>query len=286
MAISLIEQHLFLEAIFLRYGFDFRQYAAASLSRRIESILNKYPVDGVYGLIEKTVIDREFFYEILPLFTVSTSEFFRDPSFFKSVRDKAIPVLKTYPHINIWIAGCSTGEEAYSMAILLQEEGLYEKTTIHATDINPASLRKAKDGIFPLDSIKGLIKNYTEFGGKQSPSDYYTADYGLARINSDFIENIVFSEHNLVTDAAFTEAHVILCRNVMIYFNRNLQNQVLKLFSDSLTLRGFLGLGSKESLKFHPMGSHFESLDDSWKLFRKKILPNTIASLKPERGTP
>lgn len=268
--VSHLEQHLLLEAVFLKYGFDFRQYAEASLGRRLDDILTKYRFEDPLDLLKRIVRDKDFFREVLPLFTISTTEFFRDPEFFRVLRKKVAPVLKTYPHLNIWIAGCSTGEEAYTTAILLSEEGLYDRSTIFATDINPAVLKKAKEGIFPLETIKSFSKNYTEAGGTRSPSDYYTADYGFARVNPDLRENMVFSEHNLVTDSVFTEAHLILCRNVMIYFNKDLQNKVLRLFSSSLTHRGFLGLGSKESLKFHSSGGDFDSLDDTWRLFQKK----------------
>ncbi|MBX3041702.1 MAG: protein-glutamate O-methyltransferase CheR [Bdellovibrionaceae bacterium] len=270
--VSHVDQHLLLEAVFMKYGFDFRQYAEASLARRLDDIMTKHHFEDPMDLLKRIVQDREFFREILPLFTISTTEFFRDPEFFRLLRKKVIPVLKTYPHTNIWVAGCSTGEEVYSMAILLKEEGLDERSTIYATDINPIVLKKAKEGIFPVETIKQFSKNYTEAGGTHSPSDYYTADYGFARFNPDLRENMVFSEHNLVTDSFFTEAHLILCRNVMIYFNRDLQDNVLRLFSSSLAHRGFLGLGSKESLKFHSAGVDFEPLDEHWRLFQKKNL--------------
>lgn len=257
----------------MKYGFDFRQYAEASLGRRLDDIMAKYHFEDPLDLLKRIVRDKDFFREILPLFTISTTEFFRDPEFFRIIRKKVIPVLKTYPHANIWIAGCSTGEEVYSMAILLKEEGLHDRSTIYATDINPSVLKKAKEGIFQVETIKQFSKNYTEAGGSRSPSDYYTADYGFARFNPDLRENMVFSEHNLVTDSFFTEAHLILCRNVMIYFNKNLQDAVLRLFSSSLAHRGFLGLGSKESLKFHSTGSDFEALDEHWRIFQKKSLP-------------
>lgn len=268
--ISPIDQHLIFEAVFLRYGFDFRQYAEASLNRRVLNVLTKFQIEDPLDLLKKILRDKDFFRAVLPLLTVSTTEFFRDPEFFRALRTEVCPVLRTYPHVNLWIAGCSTGEEIYTMAILLKEEDLLHRTTLYATDINPEVLKKAKEGIFPIETIKNLTRNYIEAGGTRSPSDYYTADYGLVRMDPLLRDNMVFSEHNLVTDGVFTEAHLILCRNVMIYFNKELQNRVLRLFSNSLIHKGFLGLGSKESLRFHSAGANFEPLNESLRLFQKK----------------
>lgn len=269
---SAIDRHLLLEGIFLKYGYDFRQYAEASLNRRIDSILSRFHIDDPLDLLKKILNDRNFFYQLLPSFTITTSEFFRDPKFFENIRTKVIPLLRTYPFLNIWIAGCSTGEEVYSMAILLKEENLYDRSTIFATDINSEAIRKAKEGIFELPAVQVFTKNYVAAGGKHSPSDYYTADYGLARFNPQLRENVVFSEHNLVTDSTFAAMHLILCRNVLIYFSRDLQNRVLNLFSDSLTHRGFLGIGTKESVRFSPSSQNLAPLldGDSYNLFQRK----------------
>lgn len=275
----MVDQHLILEAIFLMYGFDFRQYAEASLTRRLVNVMMKHQIEDPLDLLKRIMRDKDFFRSILPLMTVSTTEFFRDPEFFRLLRTKVFPTLKTYPHLNIWVAGSSTGEEVYTMAILLKEEDLLHRSTIFATDLNPEVLKKAKEGIFPIESMKGFSRNYTEAGGTRSPSDYYTADYGLVRMDPLLRDNVVFSEHNLVTDSSFIEAHLILCRNVMIYFNKELQNRVLRLFSSSLVHRGYLGLGSKESLKFHPAGQDFEPINETWRIFRKKAKSTAIDGL-------
>ena len=207
---------------------------------------------------------------MLPLFTIGTTEFFRDPEFFKSLRTKVLPVLHTYAHSRLWVCGCSSGEELYSLAILLREEGLSERTTIFATDVNPAALAAARDGIYSNETMQTFTKNYVAAGGKRSPSEYYTAQYGLARMDPALRDNVVFSPHNLVTDHVFTEAHLILCRNVLIYFNRDLQDRVFWLFHQSLALRGFLGLGSKESLRFSAVSEVFSPVDSDHKIYQKE----------------
>lgn len=261
MRIDPVERHLLLESIFMRYGYDFRQYAEASMNRRIEAILIRFQIPDVLDLIKKILHNRIFFHQILPSFTITTTEFFRDPSFFFNLRTKVFPVLRTHPSLNIWIAGTSTGEEVYSLAVLLKEEKIYDRTTLYATDINIDALNRAKEGIFELSAIQGFTKNYLASGGINSPSDYYTADYNLAIMDPALRENIVFSEHNLATDSVFATMNLILCRNVLIYFSKDLQDRVLNLFVQSLDHRGFLGIGSKESVRFSPCATYLQDLD-------------------------
>lgn len=222
-----------------------------------------------YELLRRTMSDKTFFHQILPLFTVSTTEMFRDPEFFKMLREQVVPFLKTYPTLKIWVAGCSTGEEVYSLAILLKEEGLYDRSVIFATDINPQALKVAESGIYELSTIQTFSKNYTAAGGPRSPSEYYTADYGCARFDPSLRTQIVFSEHNLVTDNVFAEMHLVLCRNVLIYFRRPLQDHVLTLFAQSLTRRGFLALGSKESVRFSSASPYFDAVDEHCRIYQK-----------------
>jgi chemotaxis protein methyltransferase CheR len=201
--------------------------------------------------------------------SINVTAMFRDPGFYVSFRREVVPVLRTYPFIRIWHAGCSTGEEAYSMAILLEEEGLYERTRIYATDINEVVIRKAKEAIFPLDRMQEYTQNYLKAGGHRSFSEYYTAMYDGALFTPRLIRNIVFSQHNLVTDHSFAECNVILCRNVLIYFDRSLQRRVHSLFYESLPMYGYLGLGSKETLRFTGFEDHYEAIDQREKIYRK-----------------
>lgn len=268
-----VEFKLFLEGIHLRYGYDFRAYAETSLQRRIGALLSKFQMEDTLLLLRRILKEPEFFQQVLSHLTVTTSEMFRDPEFFRQLRETVVPVLKTYPTINIWIAGCSTGEEVYSLAILLKEEDLYERSTIFATDINPRALKAAKDGIYPVDAIKTHTRNYQEAGGREAFNKYYTADYGLAKMDSDLTNNVVFHEHNLVHDHVFTECHLILCRNVLIYFNKDLQDRVLGLFQQSLRYGGFLGLGSKETLRFSAVAKGFDVVNDRWRIYRRNNEP-------------
>ena len=265
-----VERHLFLEGIFLRYGYDFRQYSEASLGRRLNDILFRSNQTSLLEILKRVLESPAFFREILPLLTIGTSEFFRDPLFFRAIRQHVFPILKTYPTLKIWTAGCSTGQEVMSIAIALQEEGLYDRTTIYATDINPQVLKQAREGIYDAHNFETFTRNYTLAGGVCSPSDYYTADYGLVRFDPNLRRNVVFSEHNLVTDSVFCEAHLILCRNVMIYFNRELQQRVFHLFNQSLAYRGFLGIGSKESIRFSGVSAQYANLESQLNLFQKK----------------
>ncbi|MBW4561377.1 MAG: protein-glutamate O-methyltransferase CheR [Mojavia pulchra JT2-VF2] len=266
-----IEIQLLLEGIFRYYGFDFRNYALASMKRRIWNTIRSEQLDSISGLQEKVLHDRDCMERFLLNLSVHVTAMFRDSSFYLAFRNKVVPLLKTYPFIRIWHAGCSTGEEVYSMAILLQEEGLYHRSRLYATDMNEMVLRKAKAGIFPLELMQQYTQNYLEAGGKNYFSEYYTAAYDNAIFRPSLKENIVFSPHNLATDSSFNEFNVILCRNVLIYFNKSLQEKVHSLLYESLIRFGILGLGRQESLKFTPYEKHYEELVRSEKLYRRIV---------------
>ena len=264
-----LEIQLLLEGVFRYYGFDFRNYALASLKRRIWNTIRSEQLTSVSGLQEKVLHDPACMERFLLTLSINVTAMFRDPSFFLGFRSKVVPLLRTYPFIRIWHAGCSTGEEVYSMAILLQEEGLYHRCRIYATDMNEVVLKKAKAGIFPLKLMQEYTQNYLKAGGKQSFSEYYTAAYDNAIFRSSLKENIVFSQHNLATDGSFNEFNVTLCRNVLIYFNQLLQERVHKLLYESLDMFGVLGLGYHESLKLTPEEKHYEELEGREKLYRR-----------------
>lgn len=265
-----IELQLLLEAIYLKYGYDFREYARASVKRRIMHRLAVAGLNNLAEMLHKLLHDVEFFERILLDLSIHVTEMFRDPSFYHALRTEVIPILRTYPFFKIWHAGCATGEEAYSMAILLKEEGLYARAQIYATDYNNVVLQKAKEGIYPLDQVKEYTQNYQQSGGRASFVDYYTAHHHSIIMNRALKENIVFANHNLETDGIFGEMHLILCRNVLIYFTRKLQNRVIKLFYDSLCPRGILCLGSKESLRFSEYSDRFEDVAVDEKIYRKR----------------
>lgn len=266
-----IEISLLLEAIYQKYGYDFRSYSREHVKRRILHRKDLSRIDTISHMIHKILNDRIFFQELFRDFSINVTKMFRDPSFYKSIRENVIPVLKTYPFIKIWHAGCSTGEEVYSMAILLKEEGLYDKALIYATDFNKTVLKKAKEGIYSIDNIKDYTTNYQKTGGLRSFSDYYLAKYDSVMFDSSLKEKIIFADHNLVTDGVFGEMNMIICRNVLIYFNKELQNHVCKLFHDSLCYGGFLGLGSKESIRFTECYEKFEPYGQEEKIYRKKF---------------
>lgn len=267
-----IELYLLLEAVNMKYGYDFRNYSRAHIKRRVLHRMAMFEVESIAEMQYRILYDKEFFNTLLSDFSINVTEMFRDPSFYKAFREKVVPVLKTYPYIRIWHAGCSTGEEVYSMAILLKEEELYDKTQIYATDFNRVVLEKAKDGIYQINDIKEYTYNYQQAGGKSSFSDYYIAQYGSVAFDPLLKKKITFAEHNLVTDGVFGEMHVIVCRNVLIYFNKELQNRVINLFSDTISNGCFLCLGSKESLKFSTSEDRFEEFVGSEKIYRKKYL--------------
>ena len=264
-----IEIGLLLEGVFRYYGADFRNYAPASLRRRIRESVAREGVGSVSGLQAKLLHDTACLERFLHALSINVTSMFRDPGFYLAFRTKVVPLLRTYPFVRIWHAGCSTGEEVYSMAILLHEEGLYPRCRIYATDMNPAVLRKAREGIFQLASMQEYTVNYMQAGGKSFFSDYYTAQYEHVIFDPSLRANMVFSDHNLVTDGSFNEFHVILCRNVMIYFNKTLQKRVHNLIYESLVMFGVFGVGNKESLRFTPREADYEELDAENRLYRK-----------------
>lgn len=264
-----VEIRLLLEAIYLLYGYDFRSYSKASLRRRVMHRLGMSGLPSVIRMVEQVLHDRQFFATLLNDLTVNVTEMYRDPEFYLSFRREIVPILKTFPFIKIWHAGCATGEEIYSMAILLQEEGLYDRAILYATDIDKGVLAQARKGIYPMSSIKLYSDNYHQAGGRASLSDYYTARYDSVIMEQGLKRNIVFADHDLATDQVFGEMNVIVCRNVLIYFDRELQKRVFHLFRDSLDMGGILCLGSKESLRFSGCEEDFEAVDPAMKIFRK-----------------
>jgi chemotaxis protein methyltransferase CheR len=264
-----IEISLLLEGLYRAYGFDFRDYSRASIKRRILEMMRTEKLGTVSAFQDRVLHDTVSLDRFLLGLSVHATSMFRDPSFYRTFRQKVVPLLRTYPTVQIWIAGCSTGEEVYSLAILLQEERLYNRCRIYATDISHAVLRRARDGIFPLSAMREYTNNYHQAGGAHEFSDYYTAQYDSVIFSSSLKNNIVFSEHNLATDGSFNEFQVILCRNVMIYFNKDLQARVHNLLYDSLSMFGVFGLGNKESLKFTPRAAFYEHLNEKDKLYRK-----------------
>ena len=264
-----IEIELLLEGIYQHYGFDFRSYAYASIRRRLWKRIEAEGLNTISALQDRVLHDSDLMERLLLDLSINVTAMFRDPGFYRVFREQVVPTLRTYPFIRIWHAGCATGEEVYSMAILLEEEGLYERSRIYATDINEVVLQKAKSGIFPLDRMQEYTENYISAGGKRSFSDYYTAKYDGALFAPSLTKNVVFSQHNLVTDRSFSEFNVILCRNVLIYFDKTLQARVLTLFYDSLAMFGVLALGSKESLRFSPYEECYEQINGPEKIYRK-----------------
>jgi len=265
-----IELRLLVEAIYLKYSHDFRDYSLASLRRRVLHALTQLDCATVSALQERVLHDPHTFSRLLQILTIPVSEMFRDPSYFLALRQHVVPVLRTYPSIKVWVAGCSTGEEVYSLAILLREEGLLERTILYATDINPQSLERARAGIFATAQLADYSASYQAAGGTRSLSDYYTAAYGGALFDRSLCENIIFADHSLATDSVFSETHLISCRNVLIYFNKKLQDRAFGLFHESLCRRGFLGLGSKETLDFSSHAKDFEALVRPERIFRKR----------------
>ncbi|MDC7677676.1 CheR family methyltransferase [Asticcacaulis machinosus] len=265
-----IELRLLLEAIYLKYHYDFRGYAMASVKRRLNQARERFDCRSFSQLQDKVLNEPGMMDELLTYLTVQVSELFRDPAYFRAIREKVVPHLKTYPSIKVWIAGCSTGEELYSFAILFREEGLEERTMFYATDINPEALRKAEAGVYDLERMRLFTENHRLSGGKSSLSDYYSAGYGAATFDKSLRKRTVFSDHSLVTDAVFAETQMVSCRNVLIYFNKDLQGRAIGLFRDSLTRGGFLGLGSKETLRFSPHADDFSDFSRDERLYQKR----------------
>lgn len=261
-----IELRLLLEAIYLRFHYDFRSYSMASLRRRVTAALAALGCETVSALQERILYEPETFSHLLQYLTVQVSDMFRDPSFFRGFRDKIVPEIATYPSPKVWVAGSSTGEEVYSLAIILAEEGLLSRTLIYATDINPDALDRARDGVYPLERIPTFEKNHRQAGGREPLSKYFTAAYDRAAFDRTLRDRVVFSDHSLATDSVFAEVQVVTCRNVLIYFDKPLQERALGLFRDALCRRGFLGLGSMESLQLSPIGKAFEPFvpEDKW----------------------
>ncbi len=264
-----LEIRLLLDAIYLRYHYDFRSYSPASLKRRLTAAKLQMGAATLSALQDKVLRDAEAFTRLLQFLTVQVSDMFRDPSFFLALRQQVVPELRTYPSIRIWIAGCSTGEELYSYAILLREEGLLDRCTLYATDINPEALRKAELGMYPIERVQSFTENHRLSGGKSSLSEYYTAAYGSAMFDRTLRKNVVFSDHSLATDSVFAEVQLVSCRNVLIYFDRSLQDRALGLMKDALCRRGFLGLGSKESLMFSQHAKEFRDFVPAERWFQR-----------------
>ncbi len=267
---SELEISILLEAFYHKYGYDFRQYSQAHIKRRIMNRIAMSGLENIYQFQSKVLNDDIFASQFLQDLSITVTEMFRDPGFYRSIRENLVPILKTYPFIKIWHAGCSTGEEAYSMAIVLKEEGLYDRTTIYATDFNQLALNSAKEGIFQNKKVKEFTANYQLSGGKESLSDYYISDCDNVIMNQSLKKNIVWANHNLVTDSVFAEVHLILCRNVLIYFNKDLQNKVQHLFYNSLIKGGILCLGSKESLIFTDIFEKYTEVDKKHRIFKKR----------------
>ncbi|MBO2945537.1 protein-glutamate O-methyltransferase CheR [Paenibacillus sp. F411] len=264
-----IEMELLLNGIHQFYGYDFRNYAVPSLRRRIWHHVYAEGLTTISALQNKVLHERDCFERLIFSLSIPVTEMFRDPQAFLTFRQKVIPLLRTYPYIRIWHAGCSTGEEVYSMAIMLHEEGLYDKARIYATDMNSRSLQQAKEGVFDIKKMKQYTKNYLEAGGTRSFSEYYTAKYNSVIFHPFLKKNMIFAEHNLATDRSFNEFNVIFCRNVMIYFNDELRDHVHGLFHESLSHFGILVLGAKESIHFTSFSEAYEALDRSEKIYRK-----------------
>jgi chemotaxis protein methyltransferase CheR len=264
-----LEIELLLEGIYRQYGFDFRSYAYASIRRRLWRRIEAERLTTISSLQDRVLHEPALMEQLLLDLSINVTAMFRDPTFYVAVREKVVPLLRTYPFIRIWHAGCSTGEEVYSMAILLEEEGLYERARIYATDINEVVVHRARAGIFPLERMQEYTENYIRAGGKRSFSEYYTAKYDGALFSPQLQRNVVFSQHNLVTDRSFAEFNMILCRNVLIYFDRALQTRVHGLFHESLVHLGILGLGSKESLRLSDYEASYEELSGSERIYRK-----------------
>jgi chemotaxis protein methyltransferase CheR len=265
-----IEVQLLLEAIYRKYHHDFRSYSPASMKRRLLQARDHFGCGSFSQLQHQALHEPKVIDRLLPFLTVQVSDMFRDPSYFRALREKVIPHLRTYPSLKVWIAGCSAGEELYSMVILFREEGLESRTIFYATDINGDALEKAQSGVYDLDRISLFTENHRRSGGKSSLSDYYSTGYGRAKFDPTLRQRAVFSDHSLVSDAVFAETHLVSCRNVLIYFNRELQDRAVGLFGDSLVRKGFLGVGSKESLRFSAHSELFTEFDREDRIYQKR----------------
>lgn len=263
------ELRLLLEAIYHRYQHDFRHYAVASLRRRVTQAMQRFGCRSVSQLQDRILHEPDVFAQTLEYLTVQVSELFRDPDYFRALRQEVVPFLKTYPSVKLWVAGCSAGEEVISIAILLHEENLLERALIYATDINPKALGAAKAGMYPIDRIAQFSENYLAAGGTRSLSDYYHAAYGSAIFDRALRQRVLYADHSLATDSVFSEVHFVSCRNVLIYFDRSLQDRSLTLFRDALVHRGYMGLGAKESLHFSALASSFVEVPGRQRIYRR-----------------
>jgi chemotaxis protein methyltransferase CheR len=266
-----VEMALLIDAMYRLYHYDFRGYAPASMRRRLKAAALRFECKSLSQLQDRVIHDPAMFPALLDFLTVQVSEMFRDPGYFRALRERVVPLLRTYPSLRIWVAGCSQGEEAYSLAILLREEGLLANTLIYATDINTRSLQRASSGVYAVERMAGFTANHQKSGARSSLSDYYTAAYGRAVLDKSLRDHIVFSDHSLATDSVFAEVQLVTCRNVLIYFNRSLQDRALGLFGDALCYNGFLSIGSKESIRFSPHADQFTDFDRAERIFQKRI---------------
>ncbi|RIK94571.1 MAG: chemotaxis protein CheR [Burkholderiales bacterium] len=265
-----IEIRLLLEAVMLRYQHDFRDYAVASLRRRLRLAMQRFGCATLTQLQDRVLHDPASFVRMLQFFTVQVSEMFRDPPYFRALREEVLPVLATWPSTKIWVAGCSSGEEVWSLAILLAEEGLLERTVVYATDIHPSAIEQAEKGVYPLDRMAQFSRNYHAAGGRGSLSDHYSEAYGAAVFSRRLKSRILFADHSLATDSVFSEVHFVSCRNVLIYFNRPLQDRAVGLFRDSLVRHGYLGIGPRETLQFGAHAEAFELVAPEARIYRRR----------------
>lgn len=265
-----IELGLLLEAIYQRYHYDFRDYATASLKRRLAHAVERLGCRSLSGLQERLLHEPDVFRTLLSYLTVQVSDMFRDPPFWRALREQVVPYLRTYPSIRVWVAGCSTGEEAYSLAIMLREEGLSERALIYATDVNPEALRAAEAGIYPIDRLARFSEDYLAAGGRGSLADYYTAGYDSAVLDRSLRSNVVFADHSFATDGVFAEVQLVTCRNVLIYFATSLQDRAIDLFRDALCHRGFLAIGSRESIRFSAHAAAFSEVARQHRIYQKR----------------
>lgn len=265
-----IELRLLLEAIYHTYHYDFRGYAQASIKRRMVKAREDFKCESYSQLQDQILRDSSKFHDLLSYLTVQVTEMFRNPSYYQAIRQDVVPILKTYPSLKVWVAGCSSGEELYSLMILFKEEGLFDKTIFYGTDINTDALKTAEEGIYRADRMPLYTENYKKAGGTGELSDYYTSAYDKAVFDKTLKKQAVFSDHSLVTDNVFAEVQLVSCRNVLIYFNRELQDRAFKLFSDSLQHNGFLGLGAKETIRFSSQAENFADFNRSERLYQKK----------------
>lgn len=263
-----VELDLFVRALKLRHGYDFGEYARASLRRRVNALVQGFDCTTIGDLTSRLLRDDAMLPKVIAGLSVPVSEMFRDPAVFRKLRDEVLPLLASYPHVNIWQAGCAFGQEVYSLAILLEEAGLYDRTQIYATDFSDAAIARAQEGIFPAREARLYSENYLAAGGTHSLADYYHARYDLITIDSSLKRNVTFANHNLVCDGVFCEANLILCRNVLIYFTDSLQNHVLELFRDSLVRSGFLCLGTRENISFARAAQDFRAIDSRLRIFQ------------------